>query len=120
MCEYTPLFMTYTLEQFSSAYIQDEEAIILSEKVMKRNKGNGALTVSFIGFSDTEGFNGNLMTFPPDTAPLMPSVVKAPNAEKWLVAQKEVATSALGQGGGAQMQKNPKLWQGALMKTMKP
>ena len=120
MCEFTPLFLTYTLDQFASSYIQDEEAVTLGEKVMTRNKDNGALTVSFVGFSDTEGFNGNLMTFPPETAPFTPSVVKAPDAEKWLVAQKEVAQATLGQGAGVQMQKNPRLWQGAIMQTMKP
>ncbi len=120
MCEFTPLFKTYTLEQFSSIYIQDEDAVTLSKKVLKRNKANGALTVSFVGFSDTEGFNANLMTFPPNTAPLLPSVIKVLDTEKWLVAQKEVAQASLGQGGGAQMQKNPRVWQAALMKTMKP
>lgn len=120
MCEFTPLFKTYTLEQFSSIYIQDDDAVALSEKVLQRNKSNGSLTVSFVGFSDTEGFNGNLLTFPPSTAPMLPSVLQAPDAEKWLVAQREVARSTLGQGGGAQMQKNPRVWQAALMKTMKP
>lgn len=120
MCEFTPLLKIYTLDEFAKLYIQDEEAVVLGEKVMKRNKSAGALTVSFVGFSDTEGFSGNLMTFPPDTAPLIPAVAKAPNTEKWLVAQREVVRSSLGQDGAAQMQKNPRLWQAALMKTMKP
>jgi hypothetical protein len=120
MCEFTPLLKIYSLEEVTRLYIQDEEAVTLSEKVMKRNKSAGALTVSFVGFSDTEGLNGNLMTFPPDTAPLIPAVVKAPDTEKWMAAQREVVRSSLGQGGAAQMQKNPRLWQAALMKTMKP
>lgn len=120
MCEVTPLLKTYTLEQFSSMYIQDEDAVTLSEKVMARNKGNGALTVSFVGFSETEGFHGNLMTFPPEAAPLLPGVVKAIDSEKWVTAQRIVTASSLGQGAGVQMQKNPRLWQGMLMKTMKP
>lgn len=120
MCEFTPLLKTYKLEEFASIYIQDDDAVKLSEKVMQRNKANGALTVSFVGFSETDGFNANLMTFSPDTAPLMQSVTLAPDVEKWSVAQKEVARASLGQGAAAQMQKARRLWQAALMKTMKP
>lgn len=120
MCEITPLLMTYTLDQYVAKYIQDEDARTMSEKVMARNKEKGALTVSFVGFSNTDGFNGNLLTFPPDTAPRTPNVMKADKANKWLIAQKEVAQKSLGQGGGAQMQRNPQMWKAALMKTMKP
>ena len=120
MCEFTPLLKMYTLEDFSKLYIQDVEALTLSEKVMKRNRSAGALTVSFIGFSETEGFHASLLTFPPNTAPLIPAVVRAIDAEKWHVAQREVVQSALGEGAAAQMQKNPRLWQAALLKTMKP
>lgn len=119
MCEFTPLLKTFTLEQFSSIYIQDPEALRLSEKVSQRNKSNGALTVSFVGFSDTEGFNGNLMTFPPETAPDIPAVQQAADTEKWVVAQKQVTQGSLGQAAGL-MQKNPRVWQATLMKTMKP
>jgi hypothetical protein len=119
MCEFTPLLKTFTLEQFSSIYIQDPEALRMSEKVLQRNKSNGALTVSFVGFSDTEGFNGNLMTFPPETAPDIPAVQQAADTEKWVVAQKQVTQGSLGQAAGL-MQKNPRVWQATLMKTMKP
>ena len=119
MCEFTPLLKTFTVEQFCTAYIQDEDAIRLSEKILERNRSNGALTVSFVGFSNTDGFNGNLMTFPPDTAPDLPAVKQAIHAEKWIVAQRQVAQVSLGQAAG-QMQKNPRVWQAALMKTMKP
>lgn len=119
MCEITPLLKTFTLEQFSSIYIQDDAAIRISEKVLQRNKGNGALTVSFVGFSDTEGFNGNLMTFPPDTAPDMPAVEQAPVTDKWIVAQKQVTHASLGQAAG-KIQENPRVWQAAILKTMKP
>lgn len=119
MCEFTPLLKTFTLEQFASVYIQDEEAVGMSEKVLQRNKSKGSLTVSFVGFSDTEGFNGNLMTFPPDTAPDIPAVTQAKDNDKWTIAQKLVTQASLGQAAG-QMQKNPRVWQAALMKTMKP
>ena len=120
MCEFTPLLKTYTVDEFASIYIQDDDAVKYSHKVLQRNKANGALTVSFVGFSETDGFNANLMTFPPDTAPIMPSVAAAPDVEKWSVAQKDVARASLGQGAGAQMQQTRRLWQAALMKTMKP
>ena len=119
MCEFTPLLKTFTLEQFCTIYIQDEDAAKMGEKVLERNKSNGALTVSFVGFSNTDGFNGNLMTFPPDTAPDLPAVKQAINTEKWIAAQKQVTQVSLGQAVG-QMQKNPRLWQATLMKTMKP
>jgi len=119
MCEFTPLLKTFTLEQFCTFYIQDEDAIKLSEKILERNRSNGALTVSFVGFSNTDGFNGNLMTFPPDTAPDLPTVKQAINTEKWIAAQRQVAHASLGQAAG-QMQKNPRVWQAALMQTMKP
>lgn len=120
MCEITPLLKVYTLEQFAEAYIQDEDAITLSQKIIARNKKQGALTVSFVGFSETEGFNGNLMTFPADTAPRTPNVLKVDNTAKWMVAQKEITQSSLGKSAVAQMKKEPRIFRATLLKTMKP
>jgi len=120
MCEFTPLLKTYTLEQFCSTYVQDQDAVGMSEKVLQRNKNKGALTVSFVGFSNTDGLNGNLMTFPPDTVPDLPGMKQVADAQKWPNAQKLVTQASLGPSAAGQMQKNPRVWQATLMTTMKP
>jgi hypothetical protein len=119
MCETTPLLKTYKLEEFAERYIQDEDAVTFSKKVMERNKSKGALTASFVGFT-SDGLNASLITLPPSTAPLMPMVVKSDDTQKWLVAQRVVAQSSLGQGGLQKMQSNPRIWQMTVLKTMKP
>jgi hypothetical protein len=120
MCETTPLFKTFTLEQFAEKYIQDEDAMSYSKSVLQRNKYEGAITVSFVGFTP-DGLNASLLTFPPSTAPLLPSVVSAGHdADKWIAAQSDVARSSLSQVGLQKLQNNPQMWKVALLQTMKP
>lgn len=126
MCEATPLLKTYTLEQFSEFCIQNEEGIAQSKNIFEKNKPDGALTVSFAGFTP-DGLNTSLITFPPSTAPLLPSVGSAPDFEKWSASQKAAAQVFFSrrQGTGAgigieQIRSNKQLWQATLLQTMKP
>jgi len=69
MAEATPLFRTLTQEQYFKSYsILDDEVIEKTKSAFERNKANGALTVSMIGFFE-EGLSISLLTVPPDSAP---------------------------------------------------
>jgi hypothetical protein len=122
MCEATPLLKTLTPEQFAECYIQDEAGITQSKAVLEKNKAARAVTVSFAGFTP-EGLNASILTFPPSTAPQMPSVASADDLEKWSTAQR-AATQAFfskHQGSGIEKIRSDKqLWQATLLKTMKP
>lgn len=121
MLEATPILRTLTPEQFAQSYVLDEDTIRDGKKVFERNKNDGALTVSFVGFAD-EGLSVSILTFPPDSAPahLGPSVRETIDTDRWSAAQREVAGQSLQAGGLQKLQSNPKLWKASLLKSMKP
>ena len=125
MAEATPLFRTLTQEQFLQSYpILDEEIIEKTKETFERNKANGSLTISMIGFLE-EGLSINFLTFPPDAAPTHshfgPSVSQAFESDKWTAAQRQVAQSTFRTPGGVKkLQSDPQLWRGSLLKSMKP
>jgi len=125
MAEATPLLRTLTQDQFFQSYpIPDEEAMEKTKEKFERNKADGSLTVSFIGFFE-EGLSINFLTFPPDAAPTHsefgPSVLQAFEADKWTAAQRLVAQTTFRAPGGVKaLQNNPQLWKASLMKSMKP
>ena len=117
MCEITPLLKTYKPEEYTKMYNVDEENTANTMNILARNKSNGALTASFAGFT-SEGLNASLLTLPPSTAPLFPSVrATKDDTQKWVVAQRTVAQSSM--KGNLDKMKG-RVWQMTLLKTMKP
>lgn len=125
MAEATPLFRTLTPEQFLQSYpIPDDDTIEETKKIFERNKANGSLTISMIGFLE-DGLSINVLTFPSDAAPTHshfgPAVSNAFEADKWTAAQRQVAQSTFRMPGGAKaLQNNPQLWKASILKSMKP
>jgi len=121
MAESTPLLRTLTPEQFFQSYMLEEEVVQKSKETFERNKDDGALTVSFVGFTE-EGLSVSVLTFPSDVAPLHlgPSVREAIDTERWSAAQREVSGKSFQPGMLQKIQANPKLWQASLLQTMKP
>jgi len=125
MAEATPLFRTLTQEQFLQSYsILEDDVIEKAKETFERNKVNGSLTVSMIGFFE-EGLSISILTFPPDAAPTHshfgPSVTEAFESDKWTAAQRQVAQTTFRSSGGVKkLQRNPQLWKASLLKSMKP
>jgi len=124
MAEATPLFRTLTQEQFFQSYpTSDDDIIEQTKKNFERNKANGSLTISMIGFLE-EGLSISNLTFPPDAAPThgqFAAVSQAFEADKWTAAQRQVAQSTFRVPGGVKaLQNNPQLWRASILKSMKP
>lgn len=123
MAEATPLFRTLTPEQFFQSYpILEDDILEQTKATFERNKNDGSLTVSMIGFT-VEGLSISFLTFPPDAAPMHygPAVSQAFETDKWTAAQRAVAQNTFqGPGGVKKLQSNPQLWRGSMMKSMKP
>lgn len=123
MAEATPLFRTLTPEQFFQSYpILEDDILEQTKATFERNKDDGSLTVSMIGFT-VEGLSISFLTFPPDAAPMHygPAVSQAFETDKWTAAQRAVAQNTFqGPGGVKKLQNNPQLWRGSIMKSMKP
>lgn len=121
MAETAPMFRTLTPDQFFQMYMVDEETIEQSKQTFERNKDDGSLTVSYIGFTD-EGLSVSILTFPPDAVPnqLGRSVMETYETDRWLQAQKEVAGKSMQPQMLQKLQGNPKLWQQSVLQTMKP
>lgn len=123
MAEATPLFRTLTQEQYFQSYsILDDEVIEKTKSAFERNKANGALTVSMIGFFE-EGLSISVLTVPPDAAPTHsffgPAVTQAFETDKWPAAQRQVAQMTFRDPVGVKkMQKNPQLWKASVMKSI--
>jgi len=124
MAEATPVFRTLTQEQFLLNYsILEEDVIEKAKATFERNKADGSLTVSMIGFFE-EGLSISVLTFPPDTAPTHndfgPSVTQAFETDKWTAAQRQVAQTAFPPGAVKKLQSNPQMWKASILKSMKP
>jgi hypothetical protein len=124
MSEATPLFQTLTIGQFKDVYLQNKESVEEALKVLTKNRASGSVTAVFIGFTE-DGMLAKLVTFPPETAPLMPTPQgqQLEPMKKWETAQQLVLTlSSAGQGSGAiqQLQAHPQLLRASILKTMKP
>jgi len=125
MAEATPLFRILTPEQFFQSYsILEEDIIEQTKETFERNKANGSLTVSMIGFFE-DGLSISFLTFPPDAAPTHshfgPSVMQAFETDKWTAAQRQVASMTFRTPGGVKkLQSNPQMWRASIMKSMKP
>jgi hypothetical protein len=121
MVEATPLFRTLTPEQFNSSYGVDEDISNAAKNALERNKTDGSLTVSFVGFTE-EGLAVSVNTFPPETAPvhLAPSALEAHDINKWSAAQQEISSASMKTGGLQHLQRNQDVWKASIMKSMKP
>ena len=122
MCEATPLFQTLSIGQFKDVYLQNEESVQESLKVLTKNRESGSVTAVFIGFTE-DGMLAKLVTFPPETAPLMPNSDQVDPKKLWETAQQLVVTlSSGGQGSGAiqKLQAHPQMLRASILKTMKP
>ncbi|CAJ1959197.1 unnamed protein product [Cylindrotheca closterium] len=124
MSEATPLFQTLTIGQFKDVYLQNEDSVEEALKVLTKNRASGSVTTVFIGFTE-DGMLAKLVTFPPETAPVMPITQgeRLEPVKKWESAQQLVVTlSSAGQGSGAiqKLQAHPQLLRASILKTMKP
>jgi len=123
MAEATPLFRTLTLEQFLQSYkVLEDDVLEQTKATFERNKGEGALTVSMIGFSE-EGLSISMLTFPPEVAPTHfgPAVSEAFDADKWTTAQREVTKMTFRTPGDLKkLQSNKDIWKASILKSMKP
>ena len=121
MVEATPLLRTLTTDQFETHYGVDEDVINAAKTSLERNKADGSLTVSFVGFTE-EGLSVSVHTFPPETMPvhLAPSASEAHDTDKWNVAQQEVSSKSMKAGGLQHLQRSPNVWKASIMKSMKP
>jgi hypothetical protein len=121
MAEAAPMFRTLTPDQFFQSYVVDEETIEKSKETFERNKEDGSLTVSYVGFTE-EGLSVSILTFPPDSVPkqLGRSVMETFETDRWLQAQREVSGKSMAPEMVQKLQGNPKLWQQSVLQTMKP
>ncbi|VEU43108.1 unnamed protein product [Pseudo-nitzschia multistriata] len=125
MAEATPIFRTLTEEQFFQSYkILEDDVVENAKETFERNKEDGALTVSLIGFS-TEGLYVSVLTFPPDAAPTHgpfgPAVLQAFETDKWTTVQRNIAGRSFRTPGDfKKLQGNRELWTASIMKSMKP
>jgi hypothetical protein len=121
MAETTPMFRTLTPDQFFQSYIMDEDTVQTTKEAFERNRNNGSLTVSFIGFTE-EGLSVSILTFPPDSVPksLGRSIQETFETDRWLQAQREVSGKSMQPEMLQKLQGNPKLWQQSVLQTMKP
>lgn len=121
MAETTPMLRTLTPDQFFQSYNLEEDIVETSKETFERNKNDGALTVSFVGFTE-EGLSVSVLTFPPDTVPLQlgPAVQQAIDTDRWNTAQRVIASRSFQPGMLQKLQSNPKMWQASLLQTIKP
>jgi len=120
LCEKTPHLKTISIERFVDYYVQDEEFLDASLESLAKNKVDGSLTVAFAAFLPERGLYTSLYAFSPNSAPKIGPVVSAPDQSKWTVAQRMVFKASFQNGGLQFLQKNPKAFQAAILKTMKP
>ena len=131
MAESTPLLRTLTMEQFIQSYHinmapDDDDILQKSKEIFERNKNDGSLTVSMIGFTEV-GLSISVLTFPPDSVPMhlfdhSSEVQHTIETDRWPAAQRDVAGKSLlnADDGLKKLQSNPQLWQASLLKLMKP
>eukprot|EP00536_Pseudo-nitzschia_multiseries_P012900 jgi/Psemu1/298263/fgenesh1_pm.516_\ len=123
MAEATPMFRTLTLEQFLQSYkILEDDVLEQFKATFERNRAEGALTVSMIGFSE-EGLSISMLTFPPEAAPTHfgPAVSQAFETDKWTAAQREVAKITFRTPEDLKkLQRNKDIWMASILKSMKP
>ncbi|KAG7345616.1 MYND finger domain containing protein [Nitzschia inconspicua] len=121
MAEVAPMFRTLTPDQFFQTYMVDEDTIETSKEVFERNKNEGSLTVSYVGFTE-EGLSVSILSFSPGSVPqqLGHSIMEAHDSDRWLQAQREVSGKSMQPEMLQKLQGNPNLWQQSLLQTMKP
>ena len=126
MAESTPLLRTLTMDQFVQSYhiMAYDDILQKSRETFERNKNDGSLTVSMIGFTE-EGLSISILTFPPESVPMhlfdsSSEVKHTIETDKWTAAQRDIAGKSLKADGLKKLQSNPQVWKASLLKSMKP
>jgi hypothetical protein len=122
MAETTPMFRTLTPDQFFQSYIVEEDTVQTTKDTFERNRDNGSLTVSYIGFT-AQGLSVSILTFPPDSVPqqfLGRSLLETLETDRWLQVQREVSGKSMQPEMLHKLQNNTNLWQQSVLQTMKP